>query len=72
MEKCEENFVEFYRVFCEGVIDNDYESFKNEIHHKLGSNLEIILKNVDEMDFSRPFSREEQRRQNLKKSVPKI
>ena len=48
MEKCEENFVEFYRVFCEGVIDNDYESFKNEIHHKLGfSKVELALAVVE-------------------------
>lgn len=28
-EKLEENFTEFYRLFCDGVMDNDYESFKN-------------------------------------------
>lgn len=36
------------------------------------NNLELILSNVDEMDLSRPISREEQRKQNLKKSVPAI
>ena len=36
------------------------------------NNLELLLSNVDEMDISRPISREEQRRQNLKKSVPNI
>ena len=51
-------------------MDNDYESFKNEILHKVENNLEIILSNVDEMDLSTPISREEQRKQNLKKSVP--
>lgn len=24
IEKCEENFSEFYRIFCEGVMDNDF------------------------------------------------
>lgn len=52
--------------------DNDYDSFRNEILHKVDNNLELILSNVDEMDLSRPISREEQRRNNLKKSVPEI
>lgn len=36
------------------------------------NNLEMLLSNVEEMDLSRPISREEQRRQNLRKSVPDI
>lgn len=32
----------------------------------------MLLSNVEEMDLSRPISREEQRRQNLRKSVPDI
>jgi hypothetical protein len=40
--------------------------------HKVENNLELLLSNVDEMDLSRPISREEQRRQNLKKSVSSI
>lgn len=38
-EKCEENFIEFYRIFCEGAIDNDYENFRNEILMKVENNL---------------------------------
>lgn len=32
----------------------------------------MLLSNVEEMDLSRPISREEQRRQNIKKSPPDI
>jgi hypothetical protein len=32
----------------------------------------MLLSNVEDMDLSRPISREEQRRQNLRKSVPDI
>lgn len=32
----------------------------------------MLLSNVEEMDLSRPISREEQRKQNLKKSIPDI
>lgn len=32
----------------------------------------MLLSNVEEMDLSRPISREEQRRQNIRKSVPDI
>jgi len=39
---------------------------------KVDNNLELLLSNVDEMDLSRPISREEQRKQNLKKSVSNI
>ena len=52
--------------------DNDYDSFKNEIRAKVENNLEMLLSNVDEMDLSRPISREEQRRQNVRKSTPEI
>jgi hypothetical protein len=53
-------------------LDNDFESFKQEIKNKVENNLEMLLSNVEEMDLSRPISREEQRRQNVKKSVPEI
>lgn len=70
------NFIVFFaKVFCNNSFnfrDNDFESFRNEILHKVDNNLELILSNVDEMDLSRPISREEQRRNNLKKSVPEI
>lgn len=70
------NFIAFFaKVFCNNSFnfrDNDFESFRNEILHKVDNNLELILSNVDEMDLSRPISREEQRRNNLKKSVPEI
>jgi hypothetical protein len=36
------------------------------------NNLEMLLSNVEEMDLSRPISREEQRKQNLKKTSPEI
>jgi hypothetical protein len=39
---------------------------------KVENNLEMLLSNVEEMDLSRPISREEQRRQNVKKSAPDI
>ena len=52
--------------------DNDYDSFKNEIRGKVENNLEMLLSNVEEMDLSRPISREEQRRQNVRKSTPEI
>jgi hypothetical protein len=32
----------------------------------------MLLSNVEEMDLSRPISREEQRRQNIKKPTPDI
>ena len=70
VEKLDDNFNDFYKIFCEGVLDNDFESFKQEIKNKVDNNLEMLLSNVDEMDLSRPISREEQRRQNIKKSVP--
>lgn len=31
MEMAENRFAEFYRSFCRGLVDNDYESFKQEI-----------------------------------------
>lgn len=52
--------------------DNDYESFKNEIRLKVENNLEMLLSNVEEMDLSRPISREEQRKQTFKKNPPEI
>lgn len=39
---------------------------------KVENNLEMLLSNVEEMDLSRPISREEQRRQNLRKNSPEI
>lgn len=36
------------------------------------NNLEMLLSNVEEMDLSRPISREEQRKQNLRKASPDI
>lgn len=53
----EDNFNDFYKIFCEGVVDNDYESFKQEIKNKVDNNLEMLLSNVEEMDLSRPISR---------------
>ena len=39
---------------------------------KVQNNLQMLLSNVEEMDLSRPISREQQRKQPFKKFTPDI
>lgn len=63
LDQAETKFIEFSRIFCRGLVDNDYESFKQEVLVELHKHREAE---------ERPISREEQRRVNLKKSVSDV